>query len=638
MKSKISFFNKTIFKKNMTLYWPIWGIYTLLLLFFQPVILWISEYNSQFYNTYTYGDHLENLISVLSMNGYVILIAVTAVLLGMALFSYMYNSKSANMIHALPVDRTQLFCTNVISGLTCLIVPQILSAIITCIVSLSYGVKEIHYVGIWLLLSIATDFVSFAFVTFCAMFTGQIVALPIYVLVVNYLSWWVYYIISVVITVFGYGVNSIGDGALKIADILSPLGCFMNNIGITLDNNASYECVGAIVFGQRILCGYLVVAVILYVVSYVVYKKRHIEQAGEFITVGWVKSVFRFGVGFSGGFFGSMIIREMLLSMGIGCGMPVVILLMIVLGALSYFVADMLVKKSFHVFKKKNWMECGIFIVTMLACFIGLYHVSNIYEDYVPDQDDVRSATICLNYDIEFEEDELAAVYEIHNACLEYKEFCETYEASRNWNYDYVTITYHLKNGDYVRRSYILPYENEDFEGIYDKIHESETDVDNYMTYLFCKDYEDIEIFNGGWFEAVYIKDVTFYENGDYNYEYETITLTSEQAKELYEAILADVKAGTLTEYTYTENSIMIEYKAPNGTYGTQLVMDENSYTYYGEIYTMESVVEYSSWDMTCIYFGPDCENIINKLIEFGFIESEGDIWWVEQGECVVID
>ena len=42
MKSKISFFNKTIFEKNMTLFWPVWVIYTLLLLFRIPFSLWLS--------------------------------------------------------------------------------------------------------------------------------------------------------------------------------------------------------------------------------------------------------------------------------------------------------------------------------------------------------------------------------------------------------------------------------------------------------------------------------------------------------------------------------------------------------------------------------------------------------------------
>ena len=41
MKSKNSFFNKTIFLKNVTLYWPIWAVYTLISVIMQPFLLWL---------------------------------------------------------------------------------------------------------------------------------------------------------------------------------------------------------------------------------------------------------------------------------------------------------------------------------------------------------------------------------------------------------------------------------------------------------------------------------------------------------------------------------------------------------------------------------------------------------------------
>ena len=47
MKSRISFFNKTVFLKNVTLFWPIWAVYTLVLLTLQPVILWFN-YNDSY--------------------------------------------------------------------------------------------------------------------------------------------------------------------------------------------------------------------------------------------------------------------------------------------------------------------------------------------------------------------------------------------------------------------------------------------------------------------------------------------------------------------------------------------------------------------------------------------------------------
>ena len=123
MKSKISFFNKTIFKKNATLYWPIWVLYTVLLLFVQPVMFWSDCYYSRYYEEYTYQDKLRDLMDVIYLDVHVYFIAFMALASGMALFHYLYNHKSANMIHAFPVDRTQLFGTNVVSGISFLAIP-----------------------------------------------------------------------------------------------------------------------------------------------------------------------------------------------------------------------------------------------------------------------------------------------------------------------------------------------------------------------------------------------------------------------------------------------------------------------------------------------------------------------------------
>ena len=206
MKSKISFFNKTIFLKNITLYWPIWGAYTLLVFIFQPIIYGVANAMSLRFDGYTQSQKLQDLVSCLYFGPYVVIIAFTAVILGMALYSYLYNSKSANMIHSLPVDRTQLFGTALISGWVCLIVPLFASAGLMTILCLCYNVPGIIYVWQFFLVAAGLAVVAFSIVTICAMFTGHIVVLPLYVVAVNYLSWVIYYLIQIVITTFGYVV------------------------------------------------------------------------------------------------------------------------------------------------------------------------------------------------------------------------------------------------------------------------------------------------------------------------------------------------------------------------------------------------------------------------------------------------
>ena len=121
MKLKTSFFNKTIFAKNLTLFWPIWTVYLLFLLAMLPLNLLIRfqrQVGTQRIGYSLEQRNLAELNEVLSqLNLTMVAVFIVAGILAMALFNYLFNSRSANMIHALPVTRGELFGTNVISGL-----------------------------------------------------------------------------------------------------------------------------------------------------------------------------------------------------------------------------------------------------------------------------------------------------------------------------------------------------------------------------------------------------------------------------------------------------------------------------------------------------------------------------------------
>ena len=117
MKSKTFCFNKTIFKKNMTHFWPLWALYSCYLIVSLPVGLW---FDMQYYlldDSYSQIQRQScaiNGVMRVAMNP-VITFAFAAVMI-MAVFSYLYSAKNTNMIHSLPVDRRELFVTNIISA------------------------------------------------------------------------------------------------------------------------------------------------------------------------------------------------------------------------------------------------------------------------------------------------------------------------------------------------------------------------------------------------------------------------------------------------------------------------------------------------------------------------------------------
>ncbi|MBR4026170.1 MAG: ABC transporter permease [Lachnospiraceae bacterium] len=461
MKSKISFFNKTLFWKNVTLYWPLWSVYTLMLLMALPINLLFTYNNS--YAMFTMDDKLAQLGHCLSISIYIVLIVGMAVATGILVFGYLYNSRNANMIHALPVDRTQLFGTNVLSGLAFMIVPQIITFVVTVFVCLSEGVTAIEYLGIWLLIMMVTSFIAFAVVTICAFCTGNGFGYLIYLVALNFFSTIISSVIQVVINIFGYGA-SYGDVIPQsLVNLFSPLLAFMVEVDIYNRYNEEGYFAGIEIEGLPVIVIYFVVAIIMYAVAYVIYKKRHIEHAGDLITVGFVKPIFRWGIGTTCGILLGLCISEVFREIGIYFSIPILILVMLCVGIIFYFAADMLVKKSFKVFQKKNWIQCGMFSVFLVVCFGILYQFSNYYEMYIPKQENVKMAYIDYNYSMHFEGEEVGKVIELHKELLSNKDVYEDFIYKNRYNYlddiDYqtVSINYILENGISCRRYYDIP-------------------------------------------------------------------------------------------------------------------------------------------------------------------------------------
>lgn len=630
MKSKISFFNKTIFWKNVTLYWPIWGIYSLFVVVMQSGMVWLVNNWSYFGNGYSDMDQFRDLIDSLRFDGYVMLIAFAALFTGMALYSYMYNNKSANMIHALPVDRTQLFGTAVISGLAFLVVPLLVTTLLTTVLCLVYTIPGIGYVWLWFLITAALAIIAFSIVTICALFTGHIVILPMYAVAVNLFSWIVYYLISVVITTFGFGVTMLGEKAESIAGMFCPIQCFYDNLRWDYDYDDFGNIKSVILGGTEFIWIYLVVAVLLYVSAYIIYRKRKIEQAGDFLTVNWVKPIFRGVVAMFGAIYGAMVIRGVLIDTRIGCSMPLFVCLLLVIGAAFYFIADMFIKKSFHVFKKKNWLGCGISAVVVLVAFLGMYGLAGQYEKQVPKLENIEYAQIHCGYEITMYGPRATNIMEIQQEILEQADYIENRIAEGDRYYNMVRIQYKLKDGEMIIRRYRLSQDDERLKSIYQKIADLETNKENYLVNTFGEDYANVSVFYGGRLNAYFIEPEDREKEDFYpQTNYDNKPLNEKQTKELYYAIIADIKDGTLMKYNVYDGKYIYTEGADVDYYGgTEVSLSIEYQMPMEDAPELEEDVKYDSYRHAYLNIGPDCKNVVNKLIELGIIESVEHIWW----------
>lgn len=632
MKSKISFFNKAIFLKNVTLYWPIWGIYTLFLLFAMPFSLWISL--SSRYNTNPLSEDrmVSEIYYVITPQYYIFVIAIAAVIMGMALFSYLYKSQSANMIHSLPVDRTELFGTNVISGLAFLIVPQILTFVITILVCLSEGVTKVEYIAMWLLFAMAVAFIAFGFVTVCAFFTGQLVAMPLYVIWFNVFAYVISGVVSYVVHIFGYGINDSGLLSNEVLIWFSPFFNCLSKIDVhhmKWYDEGAYKPATLEFEGIECLVVYFIVAVILYAVAYVVYRMRKIEQAGDLITVEIIKPIFRWGAGTLCGFYVTLFFASIFGGVGYDFGIITFALGLLFFGSLFYFFADMFVRKTFRVFKKKNWKGCGLFCVALVLTFVALIGYANLEEKRVPNAKDVESVRITMNYRMDYTEEDIETAIAIHKMILEDIDYYEEMDNNFyvNSTDEYVRINYNLKNGTTMYRSYRIPAKEPGLSVIeYIELQEQQTDrlMDNW----FGTGYQRVTSFDYGFLRIRGYYDK--YDAAGMRLTDDMSTeLTQTQSKRLFDAIIADANEGTLLKYNnldedkydndYVTYEIHLEYRIPEKVAARG-------------IYVEDMVSAYQSVN---VQFGKDCKNIVSTIADMGlkFIDSEDDIVWYEKGE-----
>lgn len=620
MKSKISFFNKTIFLKNVTLYWPIWAVYTILLLFGLPIPLWFEM-------QYDYGDRLSTsqmireLSSYIAPQYYTVIISFTAVAVGMAMFGYLYKSQSANMIHSLPVDRTQLYGTNVISGLVFLMVPLLLTYVLTVLVCVNEGITCVEYVGIWLLVSMATAVIAFGIVTFCAFLTGLMVALPIYVVIANLLVMAVIGVIELMMNIYAYGV---GYSSLITDHLLiwfSPFLCFFRKVQFEriYENDA---LVGLDLQGVSCILIYLALAIVLYGLAYWIYQRRKIESAGEIITVEFVKPIFRWGVGTLAGFYIMIFLYAIFGEIGMRFSMPVVILVLLFFGAVFFFVADMFIRKNFRVFDKRNWKRCGVFAVTLLISFFALYFYADIEEKRMPNAKDVVSVEISQNYSVYFEEKDIEQAIVLHKQILEHVDECEQFELSRYYNHadvtwKWVNIDYTLQDGSYMTRSYMVP-ETATTKPILDVIEEWESRPEVMLTDILGRDYKNVEAFITG---HLYMEIYTHKESeedilaGNITIDSVNQELTASQCRKLYDAILLEATEGELFKY--------------NGHNGYENDKNEMVYMVQLEYYLKGKNNNYSNYAR--VAFGRDCQYIIDAILdlEIAGVDSADDIVWI---------
>ena len=578
MKLRTSFFNPTLYRKNITRFAPIWAIYSIILFLYFSVIAGMGTHYIRCLN----GADMAVCMAVVNL--------IYAGVLAVFLFGDLFNTRHCNMLHAFPLRRETIFFTNLASAFTFALVPNFLIGLI----SLPFmGSGWLVSVG-WFLSSILTFLFYMGTALLAVILTGNRLGfLAVYVLI-NFLSLLFLWFGKTIFMPLLFGIRIPQEPFILFCPTYHILyhGSLVN---VTLEgintmgeyiNFATSDSDFTVTFGSG--WGYLLICaaigIVLTALALVLYRKRKLETAGDFISFKVIEPIFLvlFTLGV-GGFF--QLFSEMF-----GYGSQYIFLTMGII--VGFFSCLMLLQKTTRVFSIRAFRNFGIFAASLAVLLLVTKLDPLGLTRKIPDSQDIVSVKVGQTYaaaDNMWDEIELTDPEDIETI-RNVHQFAVNNEYLPDSNDDHVThltigIDYTLKNGKILSRYYSIPVGTEAAE-----------DLRPIFSRIECvarmSEEEFLALEDGIY--MIYADDINISINQNSNFDIAA----------LLEAILADCKSGAMVQYT--------EYHIQ--TDGNDEYLKDNTYLEIG--YTTPDGVSTAMW--LTIY--EECVNTLAWMAEYNLI------------------
>ena len=583
MQSKTLCFNRTLFRKNLTRFWPLWAVPSFVGALFPLAMLThllrygadglfgrCSSHALEF--TGIYYDAVSYVLPIISL--------CYAILVALAVWSYLFNNRSTGLMHTLPIRREGLFLTNFLSGMAMILVPYVVTGALCILISLCFGFFEPVGPLVTILAVLGDSLFYFCTATAAAFVTGNLFALPVLYFIFHFLATGMDVLISAFAGGFLFGVEGSYSGSL---DFLSPTVYLMRHVetrheyeeifvpdslhgSLTADGIGYYDSqiVSVTLENAWIIAVYALVGVVLLAVAYALYRRRRSESAGDVVAVGWMKPVFRYGVAvcasMAGGLALYMVFWGQFQNGETYDALPMLIA-MIVSGAIGYYAASMLLAKSLRVFRG-SWKGLAVMaLCAAVICGVMKFDVFGI-ETRVPTADKIETLTFRVannQYDLTLETDAdlLENVRAAHLAIAEDADYIRSMDRNESRlatafgeelsAYNTVRLTYHLKNGTTVNRRYSVPITADRLtqEGTYDSA------LDRLVNGTAMK-AKRFHLDDGYKADNGYLYLESRRDSG--------VTFGTHEAMVIHEAVKRDIAAGTCGNYNWFDNGRAGQY------------------------------------------------------------------------------
>ena len=485
MKSRTSFFNPTLLRKNIARFAPVWGVYLLCLLAGLGLMYMDADHGMM---NFWFASYMAQCIQVMAVVNLFYAPIVAALL-----FGDLFNSRMCNAIHAMPVRRETLFVTNAVSGLLFSLVPTAVMTALSLPLLAGTVVYNAPVIGILWFLATNLQFVCFfGMAVFCIFCTGNRLGFAALYAVLNGGAYIIYGIVDMLYTPMLYGVVTptrlmqyltpvflmAEDPAVEVESYHDLLRLFEGRESEAIGNFHVNECYYNLIVLALVGLAFMVLGLLMY-------RKRHLECAGDAVAVRWLAPVFQTVAAVVGGA-AAMVCLELFFGTRFG---EAVTYGMVVVGlVVGWFAGKMLLERSTRVFRPKNWIGLGA-ITALFAVSLAMTHFDVFgIETRLPRVENVVSVTLNCNgaYEMTEKQDidrmirlqQLALEDRLENAGSYPQSYVDSFDTNRipypegGFTYgdepgqyspddpvyyaDWITLEYHMKNGRKITPQYTV--------------------------------------------------------------------------------------------------------------------------------------------------------------------------------------
>lgn len=430
MKSRTSFFNITVLRKDITRFAPVWALYAVGLLL---TLLLCPDKSSG-----GIADLLQGLCQpIVAFN--LLYGGVCAALL----FGDLFVPRLCNVLHALPLRREGWFLTHLCAGALFCIVPNVLFAVV-CTLFLG---KFVFLAFLWLAVAVVSFLFFFGVGVFSAMCAGNRLGMAAVYGILNFLSLLAFLILSV----FQPLLIGVPNNLTKLTEYCPVIRMTDDYYFLLwIHNNAvRYEGICPeqwIVLG---ICGGI--GLLFLGLSVLLYRKRKLESAGDFISLKSIRPVFLVIFTLCAG--------SVLYFIGeLGRGVVSYFFLFVGL-AIGFFIGKMLLERKVNIFTRKAFLRFGILAASVAAVMVLIWADPAGITRYVPEDADIDFVMLTTDqqrYEIKADSPDnpyaLTDPEDIHTVTRLHQSLLRT--ATDDPLSTRLALIYKLKNGKYVVREY----------------------------------------------------------------------------------------------------------------------------------------------------------------------------------------